>query len=395
MRQIITFLLFTLSINLLGQTKVADLSDCLNESSTSPKEYILNLFKTNDIIIIGERDHRDTTQYNLLLDIFSDEKFIHEVGYIYTEVGCTNRTQWTNRILKSTYKNDADFDKQLIKLYRELDFNPLWEKYNMYKYLKGIYSINKTLKDNEKLTIGLTDLAFDWKGMSRKKYSDFENILNAEVNSRDSIMAENFIRLFENQIPKNGKRKALVILSFPHAIKMDLNPYGSKLKRTGSYIADKYKERVKIVAFNSIYFGKYNSNNRSLIDSGKWDAAFEKTSCNPVGFDIKDTPFGTTVYEEGYGTQKTFQEIMDGIIFYFPFYNFKCTVGIPNVVDKSFSKELMRRTILSQDKFINRMGLKLIQPFYKKANANYYNKVRTFQCGDNELLKKEMNKWIN
>jgi len=393
------FLFIFLSIRLIGQTKVLDMENCLKENSINPKEYILSLFDNNDVVIIGERDHRDTTQYDLLLDIFSDKKFIDEVGYIYTEVGCINRTEWANQVLKATYENDDEFDKELIELYRELDFNPLWEKYNMYKYLKGIYSINKQLPADKKITIGLTDLAFNWKGMTYKKYQEFNKNIYRKSFSRDSIMAANFIQLYEKQIIETGKKKALLIQSFPHAINVDLNPYGANHKTTGSYIIDKYKNKVKIVVFNSAYLSESNI---KLIDNGRWDFAFEKTGCIPVGFDIKNTPLGITEFEEGFGLnfkqrlgiEIKFKDIMDGIIFYKPFYEFKPTFGIPNVVDKDFSKELMRRTIIVQNSFFKRFGLTIIQPFYKKKNANYYNKVRTFQTYDSNSLKKQMNKWI-
>ncbi len=403
MRKIIIFLLFTSSISLFGQTKVTDLKDCLIENSTSPKEYILNLFKTNDIVIIGERNHSDTTQYDLLLDIFSDIRFIKEVGFIYTEVGCINRTEWANNVLKGTYKNESEFENELIKLYRELDWNPLWEKFNMYKYLKGIYNINRNLEPSKKISIGLTDLAFDWKEMNTKKYKEFRKFMNAKGYTRDSIMASNFIELYEKQVSETGKRKALLIQSFPHAINLDLRLYGSKHRRTGSYIKEKYKEKVKIVAFNAVYYGAYNSSNNSLIDSGKWDASFELTNCSGTAFDIKNTLFGNTYYEDNlgqklnklFGVKLKYAELIDGIIFYKPFYEFKCTLGIPNVADKQFSKELMRRTIIYQDKFISRLGLNLIRPFYKRPNTKYYNNVRTFKCYDNELLKKQMNDWLN
>lgn len=403
MKHIITISIILASISLFGQTKIVDLKDCLTENSTSPKEYILNIFKTNDIVIIGERNHNDTTQYDLLLEIISDKRFIEDVANVYTEVGCVNRTEWANQVLKTNFENDREFEMELIKLYRELDFNPLWEKYNMYKLLKGIYKINRNLQRNNKLTIGFTDLAFEWEGMTRKKYQEFQYMMNANSYTRDSIMASNFIHLYEKQVSETGRNKALLIQSFPHAVKMDLRPYGSKIRRTGSYIAEKYNNNVKVVAFNSVYFGAYNSSNNSLINNGKWDAAFEMTSCRKTAFNIESTSFGKTLYEDNFAkkidkalnVKFNYDELIDGIIFYKPFYEFKCTAGIPNIVDKQFSNELMHRTIICQDKFTNRLGLKLLRPFYKKPNTNYYNNVRTFECYDNEALKRQMNDWIN
>ena len=157
-----------------SQTTVNDYYEFLKKQHQSPKDYIFELFQTNDIIILGERDHRDTTQYDLILDILKDERFIENIGYVYTEVGVVNQTEWGNRVVKGNFKNQKSFEKEFVKLYRELDFNPLWDKYNMIKYLKGIYNINRELKENEKITIGFTDCAFEWEGMTKEKYKEFE-----------------------------------------------------------------------------------------------------------------------------------------------------------------------------------------------------------------------------
>jgi hypothetical protein len=39
------------------------------------------------------------------------------------------KDEWANEILKSNYENNLEFKKKLIELYRKLNFNPLWERY--------------------------------------------------------------------------------------------------------------------------------------------------------------------------------------------------------------------------------------------------------------------------
>lgn len=406
MKYSLILILFLLTINVVGQKKqandpeVIELVECLNQNSADPKEYILDLFEKNDIVIIGERDHRDTTQYDLLLDIISDKRFIEKVGHVYTEVGCINRTDWANQVLKAEYSSEEEFETELIKLYRELDFNPLWEKYNMYKYLKGIYRINKALNDENKITVGLTDIAFDWDRMTRKKYIGFRNDMNAWYRKRDSIMANNFMQLYEQQYPINGKKKALLIQSRPHSRNMDVKYKGLKLKYVGSYIKDAYGDKVKIIVFNWYkwmpveweYWAPPKKN--ELTDNGKWDAAFEVTGCKSVAFDFDDTPFGKTEFDYAYETGVTFQDIFDGIIFYKPFYEFVGAKGVPGVVDNEFSKELVKREAIVDRKFFNRLGLRLFSFHFRKSSMNYYNNVTTFQCDDYESMKRQMDQWI-
>jgi len=391
MKRILIIIATLSSYSLFAQTTVAQYTDFLNQEHLSPKAYILQLFEQNDIIILGERDHRDTTQYDLILDIIGDNWFIENVAHVYTEVGVTNNTEWANQVLKANYKTDNDFETAVIKLYRELDFNSLWEKYNMYKYLKGIYTINKGLAPNKKITVGLTDQAFSWQNMTKEKLEKFHKILSSTYRYRDSIMAANFINLYEKQMPINGTKKALLIQSRPHAINMDVTYKGRKIKNTGSYIVDKYENKTKIIAFNWYHWMPLEwykwmpEKSIKLTDDGKWNAAFELTSHNPVGFDLKNTPFGLTEFDYSYEQGIKYQDVIDGIIYYKPFYEFVCTVGVPNVVDDAFAVELIRRgKLVNGEDFSDSETLLM----------DYYNDVRSFECEDYKMLKEQMNKWL-
>lgn len=393
MNKILLLLAIFFNGSLLAQTTVAQYADLLNQEHLSPKEYLLGLFEDNDIVILGERDHRDTTQYDLILDIIGDERFIRNVGHVYTEVGVINRTDWANEVLKNDYDDEQAFEDALIELYRELDFNPLWEPYNMYKYLKGIYAINKNLQTEDKITIGLTDQAFEWKGMHAEKLKQFHQELGRTPYYRDSIMAHNFLSLYDRQTPKNGRKKALLIQNRPHACNLIVNYEGHIEKRVGYYVKEKYPEKTKIVAFNWYKWVPATWSNRSwggehrieLTDDGKWDAGFHLSGHKSVGFDIKNTVFGLTEFDYHYKQGIRFQDVIDGLIFYKPFYEFSCTVGVPDVIDETFGIEIMRRekVIMGEDYETSVEGL-----------IDYYNDVRTRECTDFELLKQQMEKWL-
>lgn len=396
------FLIIFVCANTLvsGQNTVNDYFNFLNQEHLSPKEYIFRLFETNDIVILGERDHRDTTQYDLILEIIADKRFVNNIGHVYTEVGVTNRTEWANAVLKNQYSNDNEFERELVKLYRELDFNPLWEKYNMYKYLKGIYNINRVLPIEKKITIGLTDIEFDWKGMTYSKYHDFEKTLYKDIGViRDSIMALNFLKLYDNQKPINGRKKALFIQNQPHAIDVNTSFGKSRVKSTGSYIKDIYSDNVKIVLFNWYNFGAafyfMPHTEVGLTDDGKWDAAFELSKHKPVGFDLSNTPFGNMKYYDNYEQNIKYKDVADGVIFYKPFYDFVAAIGMPKVVDSSFTEELLNRYIISFGEE-NSNSKKFIKSpeIHKKKWMNYHNTLRTFNCADYRKMKKQMNKWI-
>lgn len=385
-----------------GQNSVNEYLNFLNKEHLSPKEYIFKLFEDNDIVILSERDHRDTTQYALIKEILADDRFINNIGHVYTEVGVVNRTEWANEILKNKYSDDSQFEKNLIKLYRELDYTDIWDKYNMYKYLRDIYSINKVLPEEKKISVGFTDIAFEWDGMTAEKYKEFNrDIVVKDISTRDSIMAANFINLYKNQKPINGNRKALIIQNQPHAFNIDVIYKTKKIKTFGSYVKDMYAAKTKIVLLNWYIWGSWYFNPSQkveLVDDGKWDAAFKLTKYNPVGFNLLNTPFGTTDFHDGYEKNLKYEIIADGYIFYKPFYEFVGAAGIPNVVDDVFADELLRRNIIMFGENSER-GKKLLKSPEKSREIfkRMYNTLRTFNCLNRlemTRMKKQMNNWL-
>ncbi len=379
-----------------SQSEIDNYTEFLKDQKQSPKDYIFELFETNDIIILGERDHRDTSQYDLILDIIGDERFINNIGYVYTEVGVINQTKWANKVIKGNYKDNNEFENEFVKLYRELDFNPLWDKYNMVKYLKGIYKINKELEYEKKISVGLTDCAFEWKNMTHEKYLNFKKSSLLGLNTRDSIMAFNFMQLYEQQNLINGRKKALLIQSRPHAINLNVTYKEKNIKRTGSYIKEQYSDNVKIIAFNwykwvpkewkSVRWGLEHF--VELTNDGKWDAAYEISGKQTVGFNIKDTPFGLTEFDYSYEQKIKYQDIIDGIIFYLPFYQFTCTRGLPNIVDIKFAKEYIKRTDIING------NTKYSEKYTPNDEIQDWEEFRSFDCNDYKKMKKQMRKWM-
>lgn len=395
-RGIVILFLFS-AITAYSQSQVKALVSFFETQNKHPKEYIFDLFKTNDIVIIGERDHRDTTQYDLILDIVKDKRFIENIGHIYTEVGVINQTNWANEILKGNYTNKEDFDKDFKDLYRNLDFNALWDKYNMVKYLKGIYSINKDLEANDKITVGFTDCALDWKTTTtHEQYKQFIKQSLKGYGTRDSIMAFNFLKLYDAQKLKNGKKKALLIQSRPHAINLNVDYKNIRIKKTGAYIKEVHSDKVKIVAFNwykwvpSEWNGLWHGPKHeiALTDNGKWDAAYEMTGKPTIAFDIKNTPFGNTIFDYSYEQSILFEDVIDGMIFYLPFYEFTCTRGLPNIVDVNFAKTFIKRIDIING------NTDYSKKYSPQDEVLDWGDFRETDCVDFDELKVQMQQWI-
>lgn len=371
-----------------AQVALAEYVECF-EKGEEPIEYIFRLFETSDIVILGERDHRDITQYEFIHKLIADPRFAARIGYVYTEVGVTNMTQRANELIKGTYRSEDEYRRARIDYLRDEDYQFCWEKTNRSVFIDSLYRINSRLPADQKITLGLTDIAFDWyKVQSPVKYKKwyYKNTVidpDKRQSVRDKVMAENFIRQYKRQKPLNGCRKALLITNQAHAVNSEYN------KNEGFLIKKKFgNDKVKIVCLN---WYSILASDKELTDNGKWDAAFELTKCKPVAFDLQNTPFGKTVYngtEWTTYTGKSWQEYADGIIYYVPFYQFKGSTGIDGFVDDSCKEEHLRRLNLMRGAGFD----------FEYENVKiYYNTVRTYPCVESDVLnklKKQMEKQL-
>lgn len=376
---LIIFCAFT-AIALKAQPpSIEALRTCAAEKGIPPKEYIFKLFEKSDIVVLGERDHRDTIQYDLIHDILADPRFAEQVGHVYTEVGSYNMTDDVNRLLQGVYPTEAVFMDSLYAYYRKSEtFYPIWEKSNRVKFLKGIYEVNRT--SPKKIKLGLTDCEFSWDEI--RTVEDYKKFWKSPgLNDRDSVMAAHISEMYARQTPLNGKRKALVITNQPHAIN-----YSMTLKKTntvygvqGWWMKKNFgEEKVKIVVLNWFDYNLFDGSNFPMTGDGHWDAAFELLQCRPFAIDLKNTPYGKTAYNGLAGgttshvKEKCWQDVADGLIYYAPLYDHVAAWGIEGIITKEFEPEIKRRvTIFFQ---ATQPGIEI--PI--KAAIDEYNVFHTF-----------------
>ena len=331
--------------------------------------------------MLGERDHRDSVQYNFILDLLADPRFAERVGHVYTEVGGINLTEDVNRLLNATYAADDDFMDSLYSYYQKGEcFYPLWEKYNRIKFLKGLYNINK--KTSRKIHLGLTDINFSWDSIHTvDDYKAFWTSL--DKTNRDSLLSANFASMYERQPLVKGTRKALVITSQPHAISYSgyFKPWDRDYGTQGWWMKKTFgEERVKIVVLNWFDWVLWNGQNCPMTGNGAWDAAFERMGCRPFGIDFQDNPYGETNYNGPAGGGPSFikgqkwQDVADGLIYDAPLYDHVAAIGIKGIITEKFEPEIRRRaeifwrvvhpkdTIVPFDAFIKEFNVPVTAP---------------------------------
>ncbi len=365
----------------------------IEKNSKDPVEYIFELFEKYDIVILGERDHRDTIQYDLVDKIISDPRFAKRIGNVFSEVGLENRKDEINHVLKANYSSWQAFEDSLRIVYPKMDYQILWEKYNYWKFLSSIYRVNRTLKKENKITYYPTDVTFDWNDYrTNEQYRKFRNSIDKvpQELDRDVSMGLNFIKFYSQILndPKQKRKKALAIYNCPHSYqsyKLFDHPTQQEVYAT-SVIISNYLGKVANVMLNSWRFGREGKDR--LIHDGKWDAAFRYLDNPSIGFNFRGNPFGNDEFDQSTRAINgvKYKDVYTGFIFYKPIEDWKCTIGIPQIITKNFKPEFIRR-------------LYVVYPECTDDEINidigYYEHLRTYSQYTDKTPKDSIDMYIN
>ncbi|MEW6741926.1 MAG: hypothetical protein AB1486_04125 [Planctomycetota bacterium] len=339
----------------------------LKQCDTGPVDYVLGLFEKHDIVIVCERDHRDITQYDFYYSLISDRRFIEKVGHIATEIGTCTLQEYVLEFLETPGLDEAEITERLLHIYRNLSRSPLWEKYNFFDFLKRLYLLNESLENEERVALYPCDMPFEWSGMTREKYRAFE----ATLGQRDRVMAENVIAVFDELSAREGARKKLlVIMNYRHAFNDFTFADGLKGDNVGRYLFEAYGKRVANVWMNSYGLLPGTTDREpvlTVVQHGKWDAAFESAGNPERGFNFAGSPFGDDPFDL-FPFRKhdvSYKDVFTGMVFYKPIREFKLAVNIPGLFDAAFMEEFKRRAAICGQPWSDQELREFVERFQK------------------------------
>lgn len=308
----------------------------LENNDKPAKDYILDLFEKNDLVILCERYHHENTQYELIMDVISDPRFVKNVGNLFFETGMRNLNPELNDFVHSENLPENEVEEKLIALQRRSDYFPLWEMYNFYYQNKEIYTINQSLPDDEKINIYPADIAVQLDSLN---VGYLEDLWNGDIDNRDKLMAEYIIDKFEQIKNSNAKRKkALVIMNYRHAYNKNFQMSdGGMIYNVGAFLFEKYPNTTANVLINSV-----------IIQDGKWDATFKVANNEDSGFNFQNSPFGKDHFDMWSYTEhdNKYQDIFTGFVYYKKPEDFKLITGVDGLIDSSFIQTYKNRVKL-------------------------------------------------
>jgi hypothetical protein len=350
------------------------------------KDYIISLYEKYDIVILMERDHAEFTEYNLFMDVISDPYFIENVGAVYTEVGVTNLTPKLNSFFNEQGLDSIQINKKVNDLYHQADYNHLWFAYSYPWLITELYKLNSKL--DKKVHLYPCDLAFDWNNCkTEEEYDRFDG--GDDFNYRDSLMANNFIRQYQNiQETHNGKKRALVIMNTRHAYLKNTHYSKEDPRRNfGAYLKNEFGDKVSSVCILGLAHPE-NWKEYSVVKDGYWDYCFESNNKTDIGFSLNNTPFGKEKFDlipVGWSIDSLlYQDVFTGLVFYKPIQKHLLKKGWDNTIDNDFKAEFIRRC--------NFMGLDNEEI---KQEIDFFNTVKTSKYDNLEKNREKIDKWKN
>lgn len=320
----------------------------LEQPRQPPVDYILGLFKTNDLVVICERAHAELTQYDLIYSIVSDPRFQKQVRNIFTEVGTSALGPVVETLLTDGTLTDAQIDEKLRYIAQNFDFDPVWEKSNIFDFLRRLHDLNRSLSPDRKVHLYPSGIEFRWEDMTREKWTAFTK----QLGRRDQIMAENIIGKFKELSQTHDQTKALVIMNYRHAFPHLPITANRQAENTTGFLLEAFPGKVANVMINSVGLLPGTTDQRVLmaaLQQGKWDAAFAVTGNPNVGFDFRGSPFGQDAFDyfPFIPHHRRYQDVFTGFVFFKPLEAHRMSFGLPGLIDASFGQEYLRRAAIT------------------------------------------------
>ncbi len=361
----------------------------LKDNAKPPLKYVMELFETCDLVILSERTHPETTQWEFIYRLTSDPKFVESVGHIFTEYGSVSQQPSLEEFMNTNNLGEKEVEKKVIEILRNFPIWPNgWNNNNIFDYLKKTYHLNQSLAVDKRVKIYFSDVPWQWEGKTKEDYDLF---WKTEIPNRDKIMANRIISKFHEILESDSKRKkALVIMNTRHAYKT-----GGSFN-TGDCIFKEFPRKTANVMFNKPASGfirgpkgEYGQSTTSFpIQDGKWDTAFWMLGNSPLGFDFKHSPFGKDRFDLHPAFAHSglkYEDVFTGMIFYQPLGKHMVASNIPGYYDEKFKQTVLKRAKLKGNEDYNR----LVTMFRNlETNPNAWNKRKEYWHN-----KTDKNRW--
>ncbi|KEO73047.1 hypothetical protein EL17_15665 [Anditalea andensis] len=340
MKSTITIGLIIMFFSCVNKKENETLVKSIKSHSLSPEQYIVEKFRTHQVIFIGE-NHFIKEQVELIKDLIPVlyENGVYNLGteFIrYSDTGMINEL-----ISGSTYSEE---------LARQITFNSVWH-WGYQEYLdiyKAAWELNSKLAvDAPRFRIfGIEDdMDFSFV-QSEEDYSNPDIMKKVFKSKGDFEENEGYSAYAVDKEVIEKSQKALIHCGIHHAFTGYLQPIikdktliGYEKERMGNLVKNKLGDRTMTVFIHGPWYDRNGYDNQVLPLDGVLDSLFsirENRHVYPFGIDTKGTLLGelkgiNAVYQYGY-TDFSLRDFCDGYIFLKPINEYRTVTPIDGFV---------------------------------------------------------------
>ncbi|MFA6482973.1 MAG: hypothetical protein WCW62_10370 [Bacteroidales bacterium] len=292
----------------------------LKRNSRDATEFVLDKLKNHKLVMFGEIHFRKAS-WDFCSELVKNKRFAKSTGVVFLEFGSNMQKD-----IDQFFANDTIDKELLLGVFREYMVGG-WADKGRYDFIIDIWKLNKRLPENRKIKVILVD--------TPRPISTFKSREEMRANDakydRDVYMA-NTIREYLNL--SRDKRNALFIVGTAHICKT--------LSSTGSILSKGMRSDV----YTIFTHGPRCDNFRNIperIRHGMFDYAFYLLGDRPIGFELKDSPFGKEPFDglffDGSGT---YQDNYDAYLFFGSLDNEPNGEFLFDIFNESFIQETNR-----------------------------------------------------
>ncbi|MCL2597200.1 MAG: hypothetical protein FWD66_06005 [Paludibacter sp.] len=315
-----------------------------------PLNYIMQLFDKYDIVVLCERLHEETTQWDFFSEVVLNDAFAGKVQNVFTEIGNAQEQERLDMYMNTHFDTEEDLQRITAYIARECTTWPIWPNTNFYDFILNLHKFNEIRNKDNRINLFFTDSTIVWN--KAKNQQEYDGII--ENSNRDSIMAYQLI----NQYDKLATKKCLLITNTRHAWNIG--------KNEASYIFKKFPEKTAVVLI---------SGTTQLISppmNGTLDAAAVEIQDSIWAIDFHKCPLGNIdwdLFPRRYKTHNLkYKDIFAGMVYCKTPQKWILSNNYPFILD-NFQDTLLKRSALVGDKFLNTIKNSIAREYFNTIDV--------------------------
>lgn len=302
----------------------------------SPEKFLFNKLKEHRLVINGEY-HRRKVSWDMLKRLIYMDGFPDVAGTVFLE-----DPAWLQFKMDEFMESDTLNVEIVYDIFRD-SYSTGWFDRGQFEFLCELWKLNHSLPSEKRIEVVLTDC--------QPKFSRLRTKDDVEYLDRDECMAKS---VFNYLSSSTDKRSSIFLVGCAHANKPGADGYeeaianGARDLTAGARLRNLLGAENVFTVFQHSMSGDNNGRNKAPIRGGVFDYAFEQDDNRPIGFDLKNSPFGKEpfdgFYERKYmATAGTYYDNYDGYLFLHSLADEPRNTPLLEIYTEEFVEELKRR----------------------------------------------------